>query len=85
MSNGIFITQRLFKDSKLYANPFQYFGLHEYLLAPHVIIPYKEPEARKQDKCTIQLMSPQPLPRVKIGHVLAVLKSQVFFSSRYPN
>jgi len=70
-----------FKESKLYKNRFQYFRPQEYLLAdkayalqPHVITPYKDPEARKQDNARFNYQL--SIPRVKIEHAFGVLKAR---------
>ena len=72
---------RIYKECPLYRNPTAYFESHEYLLAdkaypvgPHLIPPFKEPEARRAD-CT-NFNYNLSIPRVEIEHVFGILKAR---------
>ena len=72
---------RIYKHTPLYQNPNAYFASHEYLLGdkayavgPHLIPPFKEPQARRPDCANFNYNL--SIPRVQIEHAFGILKAR---------
>ena len=72
---------RIYKHTPLYLNPAAYFASHEYLLGdkayavgPHLIPPFKEPQARRPECANFNYNL--SIPRVQIEHAFGILKAR---------